>query len=361
MTALHVTWDLLPTAAAALVAATAASRRPASRAMAGLVLVALALASIRVVSALGERPVDLPRSFQLVTIVLLILGGTLVLHGFRCRTEAGPGLLDPGVAPPAEVNRKWLGLHLAAAAIALATPRLHLLLAAIVVSAAAGWWSERRQRAPWLLALALLLLAGCWYLLARVAGPMTLALDQLREAPFSPAFEVGLAAGLLLAASCLLGIAPLHWIERGPVTPILGGVIVVRLATMAVPGGLAHWQPVAYPVALLSALWAIRTGQVSLAILALAATGLLSGDPAGGWAGIVLVGPALAFGGDLRWIGGEAPAPLLRWGMMLMAGVSGAALVPALAAGLAAEAVYTATIALVAVTVLLRFGRASPR
>lgn len=334
-------WDAVPMVLGALLALTAPSRRSAGRVMAGLVTMALAFAGVRVATT-GAIPLSaLPRSFQVITLALLAGGGVLLWWSRRAGADAP-------VATRAETDLGGpaLVVHLAGAGLAGLATHLHLFLAAVVVSAASGWRWSRPGRWPVLIGPVLLLLCACWYLLARVAGPMPLTLSLLREAPYSAAFELGMAAALLLCAGVLLGLTPFHLMGRGPLTPILAGLLLVRVVAVALPGGLEHWQPVAYPVVLFTAAIAVATREVPLGLLALASVGLCSGDPTAGWSGLVLLALAEALRG-LDWLAAHGRRPnTVGQGLVAAVGLAGAvALVPVLAGGLAAEALYTTAIA----------------
>ena len=337
--------DIVVVAVAALFALAAPTRSRLLAAGAGTLLAALAMAGLRSATAGGERMADLPRSFQLITLALVLVGDGLVLFALAGRRPA-PG---PAPVPVADLipGERWLTLHVLAALGALVAPGLHLFMLLVLTAAAAGYCWSRPGRVPLVLGPALLLLAGCWYLLARVAGPMPLLLAQLREAPYSAAFELGVAGALLVVATVLLGLAPFHLIGRGPFTPILGALLLVRLTAVAVPGGLVHWQPVFFPVALVTTLFAAVARRPDLALLGVAAVGAGSGSPVAGWCGVLVVALVLAFRGR-DWLerSGRRLA-VTGWAVVVaLVAAAGGALVPALAGGLAAETVYTALVAL---------------
>lgn len=339
-------WDALPVVLGALVALTAGSRRSAGRVMAGLVIIALAFAGLRVATAGGLPFSALARSFQVVTLALLAIGAVLV---WRSRPVLADG---PATSrPAADIDAPAFMIHLVGAGIAGLATHLHLFLPAVLVSAASGWRWSRPGRWPIVLLPVLLLLGACWYLMARVAGPMPLSLSLLHEAPYSAAFEIGMAGALLVVAAVLLGLAPFHMMGRGPLTPILGGLLLVRVVASGLPGGLEHWQPVAYPVVVLTAAVAAARRRDDLALVALSTIGLLSGDPTAGWCGLVVLGLATALRG-LDWLvaGGRRLSGAGQGLIGAMALAAAAALAPALAGGLSAEALYSA------VTVLLAAG-----
>ncbi|MDX2119894.1 MAG: hypothetical protein SF070_02405 [Gemmatimonadota bacterium] len=337
--------DMVAVTVAALFTLAAPTRSRLLAAGAGTLLAALALAGLRSATAGGERLADLPRSFQLITLALVVVGDGLVLLALAGRRPApGPAAVPVPIVIPRE---RWLTLHILAVLGAVVAPGLHLFLLLVLTGTIAGFCWSRPGRVPLVLGPALLLLAGCWYLLAQVAGPMPLLLAQLREAPYSAAFELGVAGALLAVAATLLGLAPFHLIGRGPLTPILGALLLVRLTAVAVPGGLVHWQPIFFPIALVTTLLAAVARRPDLALLGVAAVGVGSGDPVAGWCGVLVVVLVVVFRGR-DWLErtGRRLA-LAGWGVLVtVVAAAGGALVPALAGGLAAETVYTALIAL---------------
>lgn len=344
--------DVLPAAFAAFLTVAAPSRSRRFVAAAGTLLAALALAGLRTATAAGHRLADLPHSFQLITLVLALLGAGLVLFALAGQRPTPIPKAEP--APDLIPRERWLTLHVLAVLGALVSPGLHLFMGLVLTGAYAGFrWSRPRQP-PLVLGPVLLLLTGCWYLLARVAGPMPLLLGQLGQAPYSAAFELGVAGGLLLVAAALLGLVPLHLVGRGPLTPILGAVLLVRVAAVAVPGGLVHWQPVLYPVALVTTLFAAVTRRPDLALLGVATVGVGSGYPVAGWCGVLLVALVVALRGH-DWLERSGRRLTLpgRGALVTVVVAGGGSLVPLLAGGLAAETFYTALVALGAGAALL--------
>lgn len=344
--------DVLPAAFAALLTVAAPSRSRRFVAGAGTLLVALALAGLRTATAAGDRLADLPLSFQVITLVLALLGAGLVLSALAGgRPTLSPGA---GLAPDLIPRERWLTLHVLAVLGALVAPGLHLFMGLVLTGAYAGFRWSRPGQPPLVLGPVLLLLTGCWYLLARVAGPMPLLLGQLGEAPYSAAFELGVAGGLLLAAAALLGLVPLHLVGRGPLTPILGAALLVRVAAVAVPGGLVHWQPILYPVALVTTLFAAVARRPDLALLGVATAGVGSGYPVAGWCGVLVIALVVALRGH-AWLERSGRRLTLpgRGVLGAMVVTGGGSLIPLLAGGLAAETFYTALIALSASAALL--------
>ncbi len=346
-------WDALLLAAVGLLAGLAGSARGRGRAWSGGVVLALALAGLRLALANAGGYAALPRSFLIVTAALVLLSVTLLLAALRTGAEPAPPPLVPPLPAPGMPVLAWV--HAVAVVVALVVPSFHLFFGAMLLAAIAGWFVPGRGWFRPVPLLAILVLLVTWYFVARVAGPDLLRLAMLGEAPFSTAFELAAAAGLLGLAWVLLGLAPFHLMRRGSLTPILGGALLVRLVATAVPGGLVHWQPVAYPVVALTGLVAAVQRQRRLAALVLAATALLSGDPGAGWGGVVLLGVSLALDGEaLLERRGVLPPGRGRLARGALTALGGLMLVPVLAAGLAAEMVYTTVIALLAALALAR-------
>jgi hypothetical protein len=239
----------------------------------------------------------------------------------------------------------------------LAAPHLHLFLFLLTISFVAGVEFIRRKEgatrwpASAILALPVLLIG--WYLLARVAGEQSLAMRALPDAPYSEAFQLGVALGLSLLAWSLLRLWPFQGPSRGPLAPLAGAALLARVVAPALPDGLTHWQPLLYLLALLAALHALLSRRVEGAPALLAVLTLASGEPA-----VVGVGVAfalLAAAPEVRELLTDGGRALNASGKVLarvLAVVAAALLVPALAAALSTEVVYTvATTAVLALAV----------
>jgi hypothetical protein len=255
-----------------------------------------------------------------------------------------------------------LGVHALLALGTLVVADLHLLLAGMAISLIAGVLLERRigrlSRWPISVILVLPAMGIAWYLLAHVAGEESVLLARIGDAPYSPAFELLASAIVGLVACGLLSLWPFHSVDRGPFTPLLGAVLLVRLVAAALPEGLAHWQPVLYLLAALAACHAAVTRHRVGALSALGVVGLISGNAAAGWAGIGLVGGTVMI--ELyRLALEEGRAPSLSWRLLLrVLPLAGAPLVvPLLIGALGAQVFYSVITVAGAVTALSRPGR----
>jgi hypothetical protein len=242
---------------------------------------------------------------------------------------------------------RWLlAGHCGLAVVALMAPHMILLLGAVFGSAITGVVLDRRldpsARWPRSVPAGLVVLAAASAFLIRVAGEMPLTLPQLREGPFSPAFE--LAASLLFIAGSwpLFKLWPLHSRLRGPATPVAAAALLVRLVAPVLPGGTEHWQPLVFPLLAVSSWYAAGTGSASLGLTAYAVAGLLSLRPEATAAGVVLVSVVVVLG-LVRRLG---PQEQVR--RMVMAGsalAAGAAAIPLLEGALRAQTFYTVLLA----------------
>jgi len=315
---------------------TMAARR---RMLAGVLIIALAGAGARVGGLHGAGSL-------VVGAGLLLLGIVLVTLAAR-----GPGAPPPpATVAPADVRGRWLALHAVAVLLVLVSPHLHLLAAGAVLAAVAGGLAVRptggaRPQAGQ--GVALLLLAGGWYALTLVGGEAPLWIGALHQAPYSEAFELSVALPLALAAWPWLGLFPFHDTRLGPLAPVVGGALLVRVVAEAVPIGLAHWQPVLYPLVLAAMVHALVRRRDTEALAALAALGLLSGAFLVGWcatglaAGVSLLRAhaLVRAAGRVLTVEGMAVAQASAVAAALL-------LVPVLSGGLASEAVYTVLVVL---------------
>ena len=298
-------------------------------------------------------------------LALTILSAGAVLLGTLARAlRLGEGIrrLDRAVfgahGPPGPLvwdpTARWLlASHCALGLVALIAPHLILLLGALLGSAISGVVLDRRldrtARWPRSVPVALLLLAAASAFLIRVAGEVPLTLSELRDGPFSPAFE--LAASLLFLAGSwpLLGLWPLHSRLRGPATPAAAGALLVRLVAPVLPGGTEHWQPLVFPLLAFSAWYAAGTGSAPLGLTALAVAGLLSLRPEAAVAGMVLLALVAALGLVCRLGPREQIRRLVIAGITLAAG---AVSLPLLEGALRAQTFYTVLLAAAMVATL---------
>jgi hypothetical protein len=171
-----------------------------------------------------------------------------------------------------------------------------------------------------------LLLLPAWWLMATIAGPESLRTAARPMLPLSPAAERALAPALLLAGWALSGLWPLHRQQPGPLSAIVGALLVARVAMPAVPDGMDHWRPLAMPL-VVAGLWhGALGGRLSAMLIGLAWTGLLAAAPEGCiGAGLLLAGalavelPGLALGAPLRRAAVRiAAGSLAGWGALLV-------------------------------------------
>ena len=259
-------------------------------------------------------------------------------------------------------TERWLlALHVSLAALALVSRHLILLLGAVFGTVTTGVLLDRRLgrsiRWPVSAIGGLVLLAMSSAFLIRVAGEVPLRLSELREGPFSIAFELSAALGFIGAAWPLLQLWPVHAQSRGPATPLAGAALLVLLVTSILPDGTRHWQPAVFPLLVLGGWYAAGIGSVPLALTALATAGLISLWPSAAWAGVCLLALLVMLGVLRRLLLPERVARI---------GIAGASLVgaglapPILAGALQAQAFYTVVLAAALAATLLGRGCDSP-
>lgn len=329
------------------------ARRSVRRILAGAILIALALAGFQVGGAGSTGAVAVGSALLLVGLLLIgvaIRGGAT--EPAAVSAPSGPALSPFAVHP-------WLAIHAASVLLALVVPHLHLLGLSVIIALVAGILLERRLTpgmvSPVGQSLALLLFLASWFALAGVAGESPLGLAALRDAPYSEAFEITVALPLTIAAWPLLGLFPFQQTRLGPLVPLAAGALLIRVASVAVPSGLTHWQPLLYLLLVLAMVHALVTRRDSEALAALAGVGLLSGGGTAGWCGIGLTaGLALMRSHSLLLTAGRvlnARGQILARGLAVLGAIL---LVPVFAGGLAAEAVYTVLTAIGGAVLLWR-------
>ncbi len=325
-------------------------RGPARPGRVVLLLVAAALgAGLVPVARLGRIGGWLPSIAAGAALAGLVLIARPVAHALRLApgvTWLDRALLDRGrpVAATWSPRARWLAVAQAAAATgALVAAQLDVAMAAVLVTAGTGaLWERDRHPGRWgpLLAFAvcLLPLAAAWGLLVRVAGPVPHWLDDLREAPYSPAFETLTSLLLVLAAWPLLRLWPAHGAGLGPVAPLGGAVVLGRVAAPILPLGVEHWQPLVYLLAAVAVWHGVARERAAEVLAGLSVIGAASLQPAATW-------PALGLGGAaalaLALAGGPGQsAPLPPWSRYFWL-VPLLLVPPVLQGGLAAETVST--------------------
>ncbi len=336
MTILVATAAVLAVAALTLLAVTRPAAAARRRALAGVLVVALAAAGLRVGGTTSPTAL-------VIGAGLLVFGISAILVAIRGPTPMGRAASSRAFT--AAVQPRWLPVHALAVLLVLVAPHLHLLGVGVVIASISGVMVAPHPTAGWRTAgagLALLLFLAAWYALTLVGGEAPLWLNTLQEAPYSEAFELSLALPLVLSAWPLLGLFPFHDTRLGPLAPLAGSALIVRVAAEAVPIGLEHWQPVLYLLVLAAMIHALVTRRDIEALAALAALGLVSGASLVGWCAVGLsAGVSLLRAHQLLETSGRA---LSAEGEAVAQGAAVAAallLVPVLSGGLAAETVYT--------------------
>jgi hypothetical protein len=287
---------------------------------------------------------------------LFLLGALIRFVGSWIPIGRGMGHLDRllfsggvpfpggGISDHAAGTAVWI--HVLGAAALLVAPHLQLFMVVLMVTFASGVGVERwlgQRRIPLLALVAIPALGLGWYLLAHVAGEQSLRLSALRDAPYSTAFQLTSSLVLGLVAWTFLGLWPLHGPLRGPLAPLLGGVLFVRVITPALPEGLFHWQPLLYLLAAIAACHGAVSRREDEALAALAALGLASGTPAAESAGLGLVAASImarlirSLNGEGRVLNGRG-----RVLVSIFALATSALLLPVLSGALAAQVFYSA-------------------
>ena len=246
---------------------------------AGLVPLGLGLAALHLSRTAGA---GLPAGFLAVNAVLILSG--LAILGMAVARRAGSG--DPWETglrgePVQEAARPPLAGYAAGLAAATLGPHLGVVFGGMALAAWCGCGLGRHGAGRWMAVPALasvLLLLGDW-VLATIAGPEGLAISAIPLLPLSPAAERGLALVLLLLIWLFSAIWPLRPRgSAGTLTPPLAMLLLVRIGLPAVPVGLAHWQPLAFPLVVMG-VWGAGLGRdLSMLARAGAMLGLASLD-----------------------------------------------------------------------------------
>jgi hypothetical protein len=293
-----------------------------------------------------------------------ILAAAGVVAGIAILAWAGAGLLLRRVPPRLESDPRAGATRIACAAagvlLAAFGPHILVIFPGVLLAAGAlgGEGLRLRRVSSWVpLAIAAVTLVPAGWLLATIAGEQGLATRALSGLPLSPAAETLLAALLMLAAWSVAGLWPLPRSPLAGVAGLAGVFLLGRLAVPALPEGLDHWRPLASPLlglglwqAIGSRRWA--AGLVAGALFAVAA-GSHGGVTAAWWLGGAGLGAGIA---ELFTPRGRA------WLACLAALAAAVGLLPATAAGLRVEVVYTAlTVAGAAALLAADRGRTSAR
>jgi hypothetical protein len=398
---IHTDWAWLALVGGAVLVPGARGRRLGAG---GLGALALALGALRA----GGGPGRLPGDFAAVELALLLVGAAvlaaaaiptaragwrgsaavallaagvlLLLSDLRALVQAatvggsaaalgvvsgiaGLAWVAGGVVlrrwPPADagrhgaIDRRWIACATAGVLLASVGPHVLLIfggavLAAVAVGAEA--LGRRGFSAAAVVAISVAALGTAAWLLAAIAGDQGLAVAALADLPLSPAAETLLAPLLLLAAWSVAGLWPL---PRSPLTGLAGLaglLLMVRVAAPALPEGLDHWRPLAYPVLGVGLWQAVVSRRWPAALIGGALFALIAGSAGGPVAAWCFGAGALGAGIGERLAGREA-----TWLSCLAALAAGVGALPATAAGLQGEVVYT-TLTVAGVAVLLAAG-----
>lgn len=276
-----------------------------------------------------------------LALALLGAGALRVLRPGRVLDALDRALLDrQGRAawrPPADwmPTAPLLVLALCAAA-ALAVPHLVAGIGGPVLALVVAWRCDRRRWVlPLTAAVLLLALIGSLHL----AGPLGGWIPGLIDGPFAPRAERWLA---LLAALGVVGVAGL-WPVHGATVPVLLAPLAIAVgglwAARLLPDGVAYWQPLFAPLAVLAAVHAGRRRRWPVLLVASGAFGLWTGREAGLLGGSVLIGAGWLLAVlPTTWLG-RLPVPPVMARLAWLVPAGGA--LGVLEAGIGTEVTYT--------------------
>jgi hypothetical protein len=404
---IHSDWGWLALVAGGVLVPTMPGRRLAAG---GLGALALALGALRV----GGGPGRLPGDFAAVELALVLIGAAgpaaavlptvrgsrrgaagaaliaagvvLLLRDLRALAHAAPiggtaaalavvagtaaltwvaaGMVLRRAPPPPVAGRdegidlRWTGCAAAGVFLAALGPHILLIFTGVILAAVAvgaETLGRRRYSAAWPVVITLAALGPAGWLLATIAGDQRLATVALPDLPLSPAAEALLAPLVLLAAWSLAGLWPLRRSRLTGLAGLAGLFLVARLAIPALPEGLDHWRPLAYPILSLGLWQAVVSRRWPAGLIGGALFALISRTPDGSAAAWWLGAAALAAG-----IAQHTARRELAWLSCLAGLAAGIGALPATAAGLEREVVYT-TFAVAGLAVLLAAGRPASR
>ena len=288
-----------------IVAALVLVGAPVRPALIGLVLVALST------GAAARVPGGIP-SFQLINGVMLY--GGLLLFGLATARSLTRGRPDFTAMPVT-----------ARGAPASVVPQV-----------------VRRWGMPVLLGL--LLIPSLWFVVT-VAGADARSLQDLRDAPFSPAGETLLAALLLPATLVLAGAWPFAVVAGGPRLAPVGALLLLVVVVPMLPEGLEHWRSAYAGWLVVAAMMGAATANWPRVMACAGLFAIACGSGVAFWAGAALTVVASVLSRTLPI--GEA----LRRLAYLVAGACGIA---ALRLTLANEVVYSVLMLLAVVVGVLR-------
>lgn len=325
----------------AVVVALLPTERRRSVGAAGVVLLGLGLAALEANRGPGA---GMPAGFLAVNTGLMLLGLAAVAMAFATRTGAERASLSQ--ADGGRETPRGAGLLVAGYAAGLAAAALGQHLAVVFGGMAlAAWcgWALGNPRPGWWMAvpaLASLLLLFCGWFLATIAGPEGLAISAVPLLPLSPAAERMLSLVIVLLIWLFSALWPLRPRRlAAALTAPLALLLLIRVGLPATPVGLAHWQPLAFPLAVIGIWAAALARHPSMLLRAGAMLGLASLDPRGLAGAAVLLLTVIG----REWID-RTRKEQVGWGPVARAGIAAAAAWGGLAAaagGLRAQVVYT--------------------
>ena len=266
-----------------------------------------------------------------------------------------PEPLVPAVSPGSQARTPALVLVAGAAAVGLG-PHLAIVFTGVIAAAWAGhllFLRTGHRPIPVAPVLTLTLVPVYW-LLATVAGPLGLSTGDLSQLPLSPAAELLVAPGLLLAGWALAGLWPLQRQLPGALLGPLGALLLVRTALPLVPVGLEHLRPLAVPLVVLGLWNAAAHARWPLTLSGAGFLGVASAAPGAFGASLMLLAAGLALetgrGGPVpRRL--ASPVRVAAWPVAAWAGG------PLLEGSLRGEVVYT-TVGVLGMALLVVMGRA---
>jgi len=392
-------WGWLALVGGAVVLPDARMRR---RAAGGLGALVLALAALRVGGGPGRLPTDFAGvELALVLIGIAVLAAAVFSAGRRGRRGAlGSALVAAGLVlllrdfgalvrvarlggtiaalgvigglaalawaaaaaalrrvpltadPGRPIAVRWMAWAAAGVLLTALAPHVLLIFAGMAlgtVAISADGIGRHRLSSLTPVVITVATLGAAGWLLVTIAGDQSLATSALSELPLSPAAETLLAPLLLLAAWSVAGLWPMG---RSPLTGLAGlaGLFLLgRVAVPALPDGLEHWRPLAYPILGLALWQAVASRRWAAALIGGGLFALVSGTRDG-----VAAACWLGFGALAVAMAGF-PARHAPWLLCLAMLAAGVGTLPGTAAGLEVEVVYT-TITVAGVALLLAAG-----
>ena len=266
----------------------------------------------------------------------------------------------PGAGPGPRTRTRWTGCAAAGVILTAIGPHVLLVFAGVVLTALAiggDALGRRRFPAAWAIVIVAIALGPAAWLLATIAGDQSLATAALPDLPLSPAAEALLAPLLLLAAWSVAGLWPMPRSAITGIAGLAGLMLIARVAVPALPEGLDHWRPLAYPILAVGLWQAVVSRRWPAAPVGGALFALIAGSPVGLVAACWLGGAALG-----ATIAEYLARRGLAWLPCLSALAAGVGVLAATTAGLKSEVVYT-TVAVAGLALLLAAGsgrRAAP-